>query len=172
MKQYSAFLTLVFVLVFGGALLCTSCKSSSVPIQETTETTNLLKITEKEHDSLFKIPADQSQYSATVKIVDGKPVLVEPKVIKSQNGSLNPPKVNLKDNQLTCDCDLKEQELHAKWKSENRQESITVVKKVPVLVPRDLSFWQELQIWAGRILFFLLILFIIGRYIKSFNPLK
>lgn len=154
MKKY--FLSLFCLLLVGGTLL--SCKSNSVPLQ----TTKTVTIKETVHDTVFKIEKDNSYYQALLECQNGKVIIKTKSEKPSKNGKLEPPVVNVTDNKLTVDCNLKEQELYAKWKSQQIKEIV----EVPVPVEKKLSNWQSFQIWCGRLFLLLFALFCLGVYLK------
>lgn len=162
MKKY--FLSLFCLLLVTGTLL--SCKSNSVPFLPTTETNKSVVIKETVHDTVFKIEKDQSQYQALLECQNGKVLIKSPTEKQSKNGKLEPPKVKIVDNYIIVDCDLKEQELYAKWKSESRSELIETLKKIPIEIEKNMSTWETIQIYCGRIFLLLIALFLLGLFLK------
>lgn len=148
-------------------IILISCRSPKPTQNENKIQT--ITITETLHDTVFKIAKDSSSYNALLDCINGKVVLKN--VIQAEPGrTLKSPKVRLDNNKLSVDCNLKEQELFAFWKSKQikdiQEKTITITKFV-----NNLTFWQKLQIWIGRILLFLF-LFLIGRFVyKNYNPL-
>ncbi|WP_343613857.1 hypothetical protein [Flavobacterium sp.] len=163
MIQKLKYTTILFLLI----LIVISCRSPK-PVQNE-NTIHTITITETLHDTVFKIAKDSSSYNALLECLNGKVVLKN--VIQAEPGrTLKSPKVRLDNNILQVDCNLKEQELYAAWKSkqvkEVQEKTITVTKFVNYL-----TFWQKLQIWLGRLLL-LLLLFLIGRFIyKRYKPI-
>ena len=134
-------------------LIMISCRSPK-PMQ-TENKVQTITITETLHDTVFKIAKDSSSYNALLDCINGKVVLKN--VIQAEPGrTLKSPRVRLDNNKISVDCELKEQELYAFWKSQQ-------VKEVEIKTVRTteftnvLTFWQKVQIWLGRI--FLLVLF-------------
>ncbi len=164
MKKYLFSLVSCFLLIVVGTLL--SCKSSSVPLQESTEKNKTVTITETLHDTVFKIEKDDSYYQAYLECVNGKVVVTKPTTIPSLKGALQVPKVNIVDNKLSVDCEAKAQELFAKWKSQNKTEATEVIRKIPVPVPRELSFLEKLQIGLARCFLVLILIYFVNRYFK------
>lgn len=148
-------------------LIVISCRSPK-PIQNENKI-QTITITETLHDTIFKIAKDSSSYNALLECLNGKVVLKN--VIQAEPGrTLKSPKVRLDNNTLQVDCNLKEQELYAAWKSKQvkdvLEKTITITKFV-----NHLTFWQKVQIWLGRILLIIL-LFFIGRFLyKIYKPL-
>jgi hypothetical protein len=148
-----------FVLLFAVA----SCKSTKPTVTKTETQTKT--ITEKIHDTIFKIEKDSSSYKALLECQNGKVVVKE--VIQSEPGrKLKSPKVRVENNKLNVDCQLDEQKLYAFWKSTQVQDvqyrTITVTKFI-----NQLTFWQEFQIKGFRILSILILALVIGLIIKS-----
>lgn len=147
-------------------LLMISCRSPK-PVQNENKT-QTITITETLHDTVFKIAKDSSSYNALLECLNGKVVLKN--VIQAEPGrTLKSPKVRLDNNKLQVDCNLKEQELYAHWKSKQvkdvQEKTITITK-----FTNHLTFWQKVQIWLGRLLL-LVLLFLIGRFIsKIYKP--
>ncbi|MDQ1164581.1 hypothetical protein [Flavobacterium sp. SORGH_AS_0622] len=147
-------------------LLMISCRSPK-PVQNENKI-QTITITETFHDTVFKIAKDSSSYNALLECLNGKVVLKN--VIQAEPGrTLKSPKVRLDNNKLQVDCNLKEQELYAHWKSKQvkdvQEKTITITK-----FTNHLTFWQKAQIWLGRLLL-LVLLFLIGRFIsKIYKP--
>lgn len=141
-------------------LLITSCRSPK-PVQNENKT-QTITITETLHDTIFKIAKDSSSYHALLECLNGKVILKN--VIQAEPGrTLKSPKVRLDNNKLQVNCNLKEQELYAAWKSkqvkEVQEKTITITK-----FTNYLTFWQKVQIWLGRFLL-LVLLMLIARFV-------
>ena len=147
-------------------LVVISCRSPK-PVQNENKT-QTITITETLHDTVFKIAKDSSSYNALLECLNGKVILKN--VIQAEPGrTLKSPKVRLDNNKLQVDCNLKEQELYAAWKSKQVKDvqikNITVTEFVNYL-----TFWQKIQIWLGRLLL-LLLLFLLSRFVyKYYKP--
>lgn len=141
-------------------LWMTSCKTASPVAKEVTTKV----ITEKVHDTIFKIEKDSSYYQAYIECINGKPVLTEPKT-ETPGKSLNKPKVNLDGNKLTVECEKKAQELFAQWKSKHVVEETII--EVPIEVVKPLTWFQTTQIYCGRLLFIIIIIAIVRWLIKK-----
>ena len=156
-----------FVLSLFMILIVISCRSPKQLQNENKVQT--ITITETLHDTVFKIAKDSSSYNALLDCINGKVVLKN--VIQAEPGrTLKSPRVRLDNNKLSIDCELKEQELYAFWKSKQvkdvQEKTITITKFV-----NHLTFWQKVQIWMGRLLL-LVLLFLIGRFAyKFYKPL-
>lgn len=140
------------VFLFFSVLVLVSCKSTKPVLSE--EKAKTITMKETVHDTVFKIQKDSSFFKALLECQNGKVVFKN--VIQAEPGrTLKSPKVRLDNNKLSIDCELKEQELYARWKSQQVKEvevkTINTTKFVNYL-----TFWQKVQIWLGRI--FLLVL--------------
>lgn len=155
------------VFLFFSVLVLVSCKSPKPVLSE--EKSKTITITETVHDTVFKIEKDSSSFRALLECQNGKVILKN--VTQAEPGrSLKSPKVRLDNNKLNIDCELKEQELYARWKSKQVKEievkTINTTKFVNYL-----TFWQKVQIWLGRLLL-LVLLFLIARFLyKIYRPL-
>lgn len=155
-----------FAFLFFISLIVISCRSPK-PVQNENKT-QTITITETLHDTVFKIAKDSSSYNALLECLNGKVILKN--VIQAEPGrTLKSPRVRLDNNTLKVDCNLKEQELYAAWKSKQvkdiQEKTVTITKFV-----NHLSFWQKVQIWMGRLLLVAL-LFVIARFLyKSYKP--
>ncbi|MFC0780545.1 hypothetical protein [Flavobacterium sp. HJSW_4] len=140
------------VFLFFSVLVLVSCKSPKPVLSE--EKTKTITIKETVHDTVFKIQKDSSSFKALLECQNGKVVVKN--VTQAEPGrTLKNPKVRLDNNKLNVDCELKEQELYARWKSQQVKE--TEVKTINTTkFVNYLTFWQKVQIWLGRI--FLLVL--------------
>ena len=171
MKKLFSLLFLFVVLV--GTLV--GCKTANVLPPTIIEKTNTITKKEVVHDTIFETQKDSSYYKAWLDCQDGKVVFKtnidsqKPKVETKKGNYLKPPNVNLKDNILTIDCHAEAQKLFAKWKDtyiiENNQTNTTK----PVLVERQLTFWQNLQIWCGRIFLLLLLTIVVTSFLRWRN---
>ena len=154
------------VFLFFSVLVLVSCKSPKPVLSE--EKTKTITIKETVHDTVFKIQKDSSSFKALLECQNGKVVVKN--VTQAEPGrTLKSPKVRLDNNKLNVDCELKEQELYARWKSQQVKE--TEVKTVNITkFINNLTFWQKVQIWLGRLLL-LLLLFLMARFVyKYYKP--
>ncbi|WP_406845530.1 hypothetical protein [Flavobacterium soyae] len=148
-------------------LIVISCRSPK-PVENENKV-QTITITETLHDTVFKIAKDSSSYNALLDCINGKVVLKN--VIQAEPGrTLKIPRVRLDNNKLSVDCDLKEQELYAFWKSKQvkdvQEKTITITKFVNYL-----TFWQKVQIWLGRILLIALVFLLLRFVYKIYKPL-
>lgn len=155
------------VFLFFSALVLVSCKSPKPVLSE--EKTKTITIRETVHDTVFKIEKDSSSYNALLECQNGKVILKN--VTQAEPGrTLKSPKVRLDNNKLNVDCELKEQELYARWKSQQVKETEVQTINTTKFV-NYLTFWQKVQIWLGRLLL-LVLLFLIARFLyKIYKPL-
>lgn len=146
-------------------VLLVSCKSrrpAEPIIIEHTKT-----ITEKVHDTIYKVEADSAFYQAFVECKDGKPRIV-PQTVQKKDGKNTTATVKLQGNTLSVSANQKALEIFKTWKSQYISEIKPQIVEVPVIqkVEKELNFWQKTQMWAGRIFLLLIGLSIIGFLIK------
>lgn len=144
-------------------LWMTSCNSKKVVIQkEITKET----ITETIHDTLFTVEKDSSYYHALLECQNGKVVIKQ--VAETSSGrKLKTPKVVILDNELKVDCFAEAEQLFASWKSTFISRYKELNKPV---ITNELTWFQETQIYIGRILLFVLVLWVLLKLFK-FNSL-
>jgi hypothetical protein len=164
MKRLFSLLFLFVVLV--GTLV--SCKTANVLPPTIIEKTNTITKKEVVHDTIFEIQKDSSFYRAWLDCQYGKVVIspLTPKGGIKKGIYLKPPKVNLNNNILTIDCQAEAQKMYAKWKDTYILESRQNTTSKPILVERQLTWWQNTQIWCGR-LFLVLLTLLIGIKVAS-----
>ena len=172
MKSLKIF-SVIFSFFLLGCLLLTSCKSK---LPEETKTT-YVKTKEKVKDTVFVIEKDSSMYQAYIDCVNGKPVLVErtseyqphrttatePKL--KEGKYLKIPKVKLSNSGLlTVNCEKEAQRLFATWKEKYTAE-ISETQK-PIYIDKELTTWQNIQLYTGKITLGLLGLTILAFLIR------
>lgn len=118
--------------------------------------TNTKEITKIIRDTVFQVEADSSYYEAYIKCVNGKPVLQDTKETKfnSKPGkSIKQPSAKIDGDKLKVDCFKDEEKLHKQWEEIYIKEHEQKPIYVPQLVYKDkpLTWWQNKQIWLGRI---------------------
>lgn len=144
--------------------LLISCGSSKPIIRESN--TKTVTITQTVHDTIFKIEKDSSSYKALLACQNGKVMITS--VTQAESGrSLKSPKVRVENNKLYVDCELKEQEFYAFWKS-NQVRDFELKSDIEYI--NRLTFWQKLQIWLGRIFLVLLCYYTFRMAIKFYRP--
>ena len=171
MKQFKIthFLSFLFLFVLLATTL-SSCKSASVVPPATTETVQTVTIKEVIRDTVFEIKPDSSYYKAYLDCVDGKVVVKQnTKPILKSGKFLQPPKVNLKDNILTIDCEAEAQKLFYEWKDVYRENMKSVIQKIPYPVEKPLSWWQKTEIILGRLFLVLILIFTALGVLKYFK---
>ena len=172
MKSLKIF-SVIFSFFLLVCLLFTSCKSK---LPEETKPT-YVKTIEKVQDTVFVIEKDSSMYQAYIDCVNGKPVLrqsfedyqphrttaTEPKLKEGKD--LKIPKVKLsKNGLLTVNCEKEAQRLFATWKEKYTAE-ISETQK-PIYIDKELTTWQNIQLYTGKITLGLLGLTILAFLIR------
>jgi PBP1b-binding outer membrane lipoprotein LpoB len=153
-------------LLFLALVLLASCSSSKpAPTESVTKT---ITITETVHDTVFKIEKDSSSYRALLECQNGKVVVKA--VTQAESGrSLKSPRVRVENNKLSVDCEIKKQELYAFWKSKQVKEVQVQTLRITKYI-NQLTFWQKLQIWLGRIFLMVLGYYAIRFALKFYRP--
>lgn len=165
-RSLLSFLFLFVVLV--GTL--TACKSTSVSLPTKTEVTNTITTKEVVRDTIFETKKDSSYYKAWLECQDGK-VIIRDKP-KTVNGKyLQPPKVIIKDNYISVDCEAEAQKLFAQWKDIYRENLKSVLTTNTVEVERQLTWWQNFQIWCGRVFLAIALFTVVKFLIKFYKPI-
>lgn len=175
MKSLKIF-SVIFSFFLLGCLLLTSCKSK---LPEETKTT-YVKSVETVKDTVFVVEKDSSFYQAYIDCANGKPVLVEsfkdyqklhpktavaPLLLQKEGKYLKKPKVKLSNNGLlTVNCEKEAQRLFATWKEKYTAE-ITETQK-PIYIDKELTTWQNIQLYTGKITLGLLGLTILAFLIR------
>ena len=164
----------IVMLIFVSVVSLTACKGVSEVPPNSKEVHTTERIVETIRDTVFRIEADTSYYKAWLECRDGKVILSEKnstkngKVILSEKNTtkkgnrLKPPKVALKDNVLTVNCEAEAQELFARWKEKHTEQLTKQTEKIYVPVDKPPTNWQMFQIWCGRIFMGLLLLALIA----------
>lgn len=152
---------MVFLLI-----LLASCSSPKPAATESK--THTITVTETVHDTVFRIEKDSSSYKALLACQNGKVVVTN--VIQAEPGrSLKSPRVRIDNNKLYVDCETRARELYAFWKSKQVKEveikTIRITKYI-----NQLTFWQKLQIWLGRIFLVVMVYYIIKIVYKFYKP--
>lgn len=149
-------------------LVLMSCGGAKPPAPAE-EKTHTITVTETVHDTVFKIEKDSSSYKALLECQNGKAVLKN--VIQAGPGrSLKSPKVRIENNKLSVDCETRAQELLAQWKSRQVKEVELKTIRITKYINR-LTFWQELQIWLGRIFLVIIVCYVIRIVYKVYIPI-
>ena len=157
----------MFVVLVGTLV---GCKTANVLPPTTIENTNTIIKKEVVHDTVFNTQKDSSYYKAWLDCKDGK-VIIKSQTNKTAGKFLQPPKVILKDNYITVDCEAEAQKLFAKWKDTYTSENHQSNTSKPVLVERQLTWWQKFQIWCGRIFLAVALVSVIKFLLKFYKPI-
>lgn len=161
MKRIAYLLGCLFVLI-----ALASCVSGKPTIQDG----KIIKITETVHDTIFKIEKDSSTLAALLECQGGKVVFKN--IIESESGrNLKSPKIKLSNNILKVDCEARAQEVLAHYKNTHEQLYSYKNKTLTKEVEKQLSWWQKLEIWCGRLFLLILIGYTIKFLIKIYKPI-
>lgn len=129
-------------------------------------------IKETIHDTVYVVKADTSKFYGTLKVdSNGKINLSNINAVESGK-YVKVPVVKIKNNKLEVDCYAEAQELFKQWKEQHITDTKVDTKIITKSVPRQLTFFQELQIWTGRVCFFIVVIGLIGNYFKPLNFIR
>lgn len=142
------------------ALLLMGCSNTkqAINLQPTSVEKVTRTVEDIKRDTILVVEADQSQYVAELAVEGNKIVVKDANIKRSKQKVLQPPKVQLQGNRLIVDCSVEAQQLFFEWKEQYIKEHTVKEIKIPVAVPLELSVWQSMQIWLGRIFLLLLLL--------------
>ncbi|AKK74444.1 hypothetical protein OK18_19120 [Chryseobacterium gallinarum] len=145
------FCVLLFIIPLGTVVSCKVVKPPAPMVIENTR-----EVTKTIRDTVYKIEADSSYYEAYIDCINGKPILreIQETQSKSQPGKIiNIPKASIKGNKLSVECTKQAQKLFKQWKEtyikDTKQTPVYIDK--PVYRDKPLTWFQNVQIWLGRI---------------------
>ncbi|RKE82011.1 hypothetical protein DEU39_1561 [Chryseobacterium sp. AG363] len=132
------------------------------PLIQKDSITETKTVTVTVRDTVLVSEPDSLYYEAYIDCVNNKPVLRGP---KQKNTSGVKSDVNLTDGKLKILVNTEAQKLFHTWKEQYIESTKDRTQKIPVpypviktvTVPAELSFFQTLFIWLGKIVFFGLI---------------
>ncbi len=155
-----------FISLFFVSLVQVSCLNRKpqepVIIENTKEVVTVVK------DTIFRTEADSTYYHALIECINGKPVLKESEFNKniSRNGNtsgsgLLTPKVSINEGKLSVECYKQAQESFKTWRETyiKEHEKTPIYIEKPIYKEKALSWFQETQLWLGRIFLGVLALF-------------
>lgn len=160
-KNFNVFALMLLI----GFLL--SCKPRQLPHEK--EVVTITKtVTELKRDTIVTVEADSSYYEAFIECRDGKPLLkppTGPKPGTTAGKNLQPPKAELDQyGKLKISCHYLQNQLkitlHEKHILEQKLAEKTIVPP-PHLIEKQLTWWQKLWLFLGKILTSALVLFIL-----------
>lgn len=156
------FLFLIVTLI----LVSSCCNQKHIADQNTQFIEKL--VTEQVHDTVFVIKADTSHFTADLIVSDsGKISLSTTNITPGEY--VRAPKVIIRNNRLSVDCTAEAQRLFKQWKSKHVFETKTRVFTKTKLVEKDLSLWQNFEIWTGRIGLLVCLLGLVGYFLRKRN---
>jgi len=142
---------LAMLLILAAPFLLSGCKAALPPEKEST----VITVKETLHDTTFIDVPDSSAVKALIECQNGKPVLKQ--ITSAVPGrKLRPPTLQLKGNELSCDCYADSLKLYAFWKSKETIKKTD--KQTPVLIDKPLTWWQTALIWLGGLALLLLLI--------------
>lgn len=156
--------------MFLALVLAVSCGGRKPASPVIVETTKIIKEVQK--DTIFNVKADSSFYKAYIDCRDGKPVIFKDSIVYQKGERIEVPKVVLKNNYLKVNCKIDSSAVAFRYYETHTIEEKPKVVFLPKVeyVEKKLTWFQKLQIYAGRIFFIefvLFLLFIILKILKK-----
>ncbi|PTT43724.1 hypothetical protein DBR28_00090 [Chryseobacterium sp. HMWF028] len=156
----------ILLLLPGCSAVRKNIPDSPPPLIQKDSVSETKTVTVTVKDTVLVSVPDSLYYEAYVDCVNNKPVLRDP-AQKNTPGVKSD--VSLTDGKLKILVNTEAQKLFHKWKEQYIQSEKERIQKIPVPypeikkvpVPAELSFFQTLYIWLGKIAFFALIGFIL-----------
>lgn len=156
-----------FLLMFAIGVL-TSCRSSA-PLATSTEKETAIIEKTIVRDTLIPVAADSSSYAAVVSVDSTGQVKITEVTDAKGGKALHSPKVSIRDNVLSVDCYAEAQKILAQIKDKVVEIMITKTITKHITVPAEFGWFDQLQIYCGRLLMLLALFFGLGWYLKYKN---
>lgn len=152
--------------LFSLLLLLTSCCSKVALLPPSVTTTKTETIIER--DTVVTIQADSTFYAAYIECVNDKPVIQTGSIKTSKKRKeitrLSIPKVELKNQVLTVNCEIEAQQLFIQWKEKYIKEQ--TLKIQPQYIPMPFKWYEKILLWIGMFTVLFMVGFI-ANYLKS-----
>ncbi|WP_107039963.1 hypothetical protein [Brumimicrobium mesophilum] len=152
-------------------LILTSCgnsrnSGSTIISDKTTETT----VDVLDRDTIFRIPQEKASLLAKLSTNSKGEISIEHQTVSNDSESLSDPVIKIVDNYIHVDCEKKAQELFAQWKETHKQTKVvqTITEYYPV--EREMTTYETISIWMGRVFMLILLVSIILILAKVKNP--
>lgn len=140
-------------------LVMTSCKSKANLVRSEVITDSIIETVK---DTVIQVAKDSSSYEAFLECKDG--MINVKSISKTSSGrKLKTPKVTIENNVLKVDCEAEAEKKFFAWK-EKFLKSFKV-STIPVIT-NELTWWQQTQIYIGRLLFIVLLMWILILVLK------
>lgn len=151
------------VLVMFLMLSCKSRKAAETPEPIYLEKTIVEK--QVQRDTVIVSKADSTFYNALIECQNGKPFIISSQLKDGKNLQSS---VQLNGNALTVKTIKKQEDIPVMVVEKIRTETIPqiIYKDKPIYIEKQLTFWQKVQIWAGRIFLGLIAVLIGIQFIK------
>jgi hypothetical protein len=130
------------------------CRSKKIASDIPTVTeTQAIRDSIVDRETVFKISADKSSYTATLAIEKNKVVIIDATAKPSKNGTIKNPVVRIENNQLTVDCETRAKELLAQWQEKHQLKTRTVtIQKPPLYIEKPFRWYHMTLMWLGGLL--------------------
>lgn len=167
-------LTVNILLLFALLAVTTSCVTAKRCAQlfpPSVERKDSVSVVVKEtlRDTTIIVPADSSWLQMLIECGENGQALMKELLGYKAGSRTAPPRVIIKDNVLTAECECDSIAIHAILKSRETVSSSISIEKEIIQVPVNyLTWWQRTQMNLGRILGIALLIFVAYRvFIKK-----
>lgn len=157
---------LIVVLI---AIYMLSCSRSTIPTIASRDTVERVVIKERVRDTTVYI-TDSAGFRAALKC-DSLGMIHIQEIKDYYNGQFVRPKVVIRDNWLKVDCKVDSASIYLSWK-ERDTTRITRTNTVVQQRVNYLTSWQTFQVWCGRILFCLILIYIGVKLVRRYTGIK
>lgn len=154
-----------FILITVSLILFSSCCNQKHIADQNTQFIEKI-VTEQVHDTVYVVQADTSHFVADLVVSDSGKVSLS-NVNITPGDYIRVPKVIIRNNRISIDCTAEAQRLFKQWKSKNVVQNKTRIITKTKLVEKELTFWQNFEIWTGRIALIICVLGLIGYLIRK-----
>jgi hypothetical protein len=134
-----------------------SCRTPKI----ITETVTVREtVTETVHDTTIVVEKDNSAIRALLECDEERNVLVKKLVDVRAGERVHPPALKIEDNILTAECEVDSFTIYLAWKDRFVETDTIKHTVLPPTIVKEPSGWQWFQIWLGRILVAVAIIFV------------
>ena len=117
-------------------------------------------------DTTITLPPDSSWLKALIDCDDaGEAYLATIEEMKSGNNVK--PIIRFKDKYLYVECKVDSQKVYLHWKQKYSKETNTTTVTPAAIVTNELTQWQVFQMWLGRILLIVVVVYFGYKFIRN-----
>lgn len=158
----AAILLLIALFILGG------CRTVEKVIVRN-DTIRSTVIRERLRDTIITVMGDSSAVSYLIECQNDKAKLVE-LISTSMGARTAPPKVEIKDRILTAKCNVDSMAIYMSWKERDTTKVTSITVAPEPIRENYLTGWQWFQVWTGRILAAVAVLFVGIWWIRRKRP--